>query len=129
VLWERIESLLPSRAPRPVAEHRVILEGIAWRFRTGSPWRDVPEPLRLRSRGIAHTIPEPKDQKANRTRRGSRGGWPVGFDGDIYRHRNTVERCFSRLKQWRGLATRSDKHAHNYQGGLLLASLLLWGTA
>ncbi len=80
----------------------------------------------LRSRGIAHTIPEPKDQKANRTRRGSKGGRPVGFDWDTYRHRNTVERCFNRLKQWRGLAMRSDKHAHNYAGGLLLASTLLW---
>ncbi len=24
------------------SDHRVILEGIAWRFRTGSPWRDLP---------------------------------------------------------------------------------------
>lgn len=23
-------------------DHRRILEGIAWRFRTGSPWRDLP---------------------------------------------------------------------------------------
>ena len=41
--------------------------------------------------------------------------------------RNTVERCFNRLKQWRGVAMRSDKHAHNYEGGLLLASVILWG--
>ena len=34
----------------------------------------------LRGRGIPHTIPEPKDQKANRVRRGSSGGRPVGFD-------------------------------------------------
>ncbi len=67
----------------------------------------------LRRRGIAHTIPEPKDQKAHRTRRGSKGGRPTGFDWETYRHRNTVERCFTRLKQWRGLAMRSDKHAHN----------------
>ncbi len=80
----------------------------------------------LRSRGIAHTIPEPKDQKANRTRRGSKGG---RFDWETYRHRNTVERCFNRLKQWRGLAMRSDKHAHNYERGLRLASAVLWGEA
>ena len=44
-LWELIELVLPSRAGlrgRPFADHRLILEGIAWRFRTGSPWRDVP---------------------------------------------------------------------------------------
>ena len=28
---------------RPLADHRLILEGIAWRFRTGAPWRDLPE--------------------------------------------------------------------------------------
>lgn len=27
---------------RRFADHRLVLEGIAWRFRTGSPWRDVP---------------------------------------------------------------------------------------
>ncbi len=45
-LWERIEPLLPSRAPQRGGrwrDHREMLEGIAWRFRTGSPWRDVPE--------------------------------------------------------------------------------------
>jgi len=83
----------------------------------------------LRSRGIAHTIPEPKDQKANRIRRGSQGGRPVGFDWETYKHRNTVERCFNRLKQWRGLAMRTDKHAHNYEAGLLLGAIVMWTPA
>lgn len=83
----------------------------------------------LRSRGIPHTIPEPKDQKANRVRRGSQGGRPVGFDWDTYKHRNTVERCFNRLKQWRGLAMRTDKHAHNYEAGLLLGAIVMWTPA
>lgn len=40
-----MEPLLPVsrvRAGRPWAEHRMVLEGICWRYRTGSPWRDVP---------------------------------------------------------------------------------------
>ena len=44
-LWELVRSELPSRTSlrgRPFADHRLILEGIVWRFRTGSPWRDVP---------------------------------------------------------------------------------------
>lgn len=28
---------------RPVADRRLIVEGAAWKFRTGSPWRDLPE--------------------------------------------------------------------------------------
>ena len=29
----------------------------------------------------------------------------------IYRHRNLIERCWSRLKEWRAIATRYDKTA------------------
>jgi transposase len=80
----------------------------------------------LRRRKIGHTIPEPADQRANRTRRGRRGGRPCAFDRDSYRHRNTVERDWNKLKQWRGIATRYDKTATNYRGGILLAVLLTW---
>jgi transposase len=80
----------------------------------------------LRRRGISHTIPEPRDQQANRTRRGSAGGRPVGFDKARYRRRNVVERGFCQLKHWRGLATRYDRHARNYLGALQLAALLSW---
>ena len=44
-LWELVEPVLPSRKGsrgRPFADHRLILEGIASRFRAGTPWRDVP---------------------------------------------------------------------------------------
>jgi transposase len=44
-LWALIEPLMPSshRRGRPWNDHRLTLEGIVWRFRTGSPWRDLPE--------------------------------------------------------------------------------------
>ena len=80
----------------------------------------------LRRRGIAFTCPERSDQIARRAARGSAGGRPPDFDADTYRQRNTVERCFNRLKQWRGLATRYDKTAVNYRGGLILAAVVLW---
>jgi transposase len=44
--WAAVEALMPSdvgKRGRRFGDHRLILEGIAWRFRTGSPWRDVPE--------------------------------------------------------------------------------------
>jgi transposase len=42
--WELVESVMPSHGAqgRPHADHRLMLEGIAWRFRTGCPWRDLP---------------------------------------------------------------------------------------
>ena len=44
-LWSVLEPLMPSshRRGRPWNDHRLTMEGIVWRFRTGSPWRDLPE--------------------------------------------------------------------------------------
>jgi putative transposase len=78
----------------------------------------------LRHTRIAHTIPERQDQIARRKNKGSRGGRPPAFDQDIYRHRNTVERAFNRLKNWRGIATRYDKYAITYFGGVTLAATI-----
>lgn len=80
----------------------------------------------LRRRGITATIPERRDQIANRRRRGNLGGRPPVFDKEVYRDRNVVERCFSRLKQFRAIATRFDKLATRYRAGVILVSLILW---
>jgi transposase len=80
----------------------------------------------LRRRRIHTVIPEPRDQRANRTRKGSRGGRPPTFDAQLYKQRNVVERCFAKLKQFRAIATRFDKLASRYRSGVLLASLILW---
>jgi len=49
----------------------------------------------LRARHIRHSIPERDDQKANRARRGARGGRPPAFDRARYRNRNQVERLMN----------------------------------
>lgn len=79
----------------------------------------------LRTRKIPHTIPERRDQIARRKAQGSRGGRPPTFDPGIYRERNTVERGFNRLKHWRGVATRYDKYALTYLGGVTLAAIVI----
>lgn len=43
--WAVVEPLMPShggKRGRRFGDHWLILEGIACRFRTGSPWRDLP---------------------------------------------------------------------------------------
>ncbi|MFJ4533697.1 MULTISPECIES: IS5 family transposase [Streptomyces] len=43
--WARIEPLLPDRGPEAgwqVAGHRQAIDAIAWKYRTGSPWMDLP---------------------------------------------------------------------------------------
>lgn len=44
--WARMEPLLPSskgKQSRPFRDHRQVLEGIAYRYRVGCAWRDVPK--------------------------------------------------------------------------------------
>ena len=43
--WAVLAPLFPARkrTGRPPLDMRLTVEGIAWRFRTGAPWRDVPE--------------------------------------------------------------------------------------
>ncbi|MFJ2032299.1 transposase [Streptosporangium sp. NPDC087985] len=174
------------------------INAVMWRFRTGSPWRDVPAEYgpwstvydRFRSwakTGIFQHLPEAviaeaaargqadlelvsvdsttarthhhaagmalnpdlldalekvvdeekglrtrgthlpmADQAANRKKCGSRGGRPVSHDPDLYKERNTAERCINRIKEWRGLAFRFDKTPESYLAGLHLRGAILW---
>jgi transposase len=79
----------------------------------------------LRARGIAATIPERDDQIAHRKKKPGR---PIDFGEEQkrrYRGRNVVERCFNRLKQWRGIAMRTDKLARNYRAAICLSATLI----
>ncbi|WTX44863.1 transposase (plasmid) [Streptomyces longwoodensis] len=46
-MWDRIEPLMPADPVRGRrwADHRRTLEAIAWKYRTNSPWRDLPKEL------------------------------------------------------------------------------------
>ena len=69
----------------------------------------------LVARNIAAIIPPKSNRKVQ----------PV-IDGHLYALRNLVERCFSKLKHSRRLATRYDKTADSYLGFVLVASVRLW---
>lgn len=46
VEWARLEPLLPDRTPRRGGrwmDHRLVIDAVLWRTRTGTPWRDLPE--------------------------------------------------------------------------------------
>ena len=40
--WELIEPLMPSSDGNRFRDHRTIVEGVVYRFRTGIAWRDLP---------------------------------------------------------------------------------------
>jgi len=77
------------------------------------------------------------DSNALRESMNTRGAWanirpmpnrvePPVFSPFLYRYRNLVERFFNRLKHYRAIATRYDKHAANYLAAVKLASVRIW---
>ena len=48
------------------------------------------------------------------------------FDRQLYKERHLVECCFSKLKQFRRVATRYEKTARNYLAIVTLAATILW---
>jgi transposase len=48
------------------------------------------------------------------------------LDKHLYAQRHLVECCFSKLKQFRRVATRFDKTARNYLAVVTVAAIVLW---
>jgi len=48
------------------------------------------------------------------------------FSPFLYRYRNLVERFFNKLKHFRAVATRFEKHDQNYLALVKLASVRIW---
>ena len=48
------------------------------------------------------------------------------LDKHLYAQRHLVECCFSKLKQFRRVATRYEKTARNYRAVITLAAIALW---
>ncbi len=109
---------IPGRVGRPQTRPAAVVADKAYSSKANRSY--------LRRRKITAVIPEKTDQQANRKKRGSAGGRPVGFDPERYRQRNTVERCFQKIKAWRGLATRYDKTPESYEAGLHLRGSIMW---
>ncbi|MGB3770939.1 MAG: hypothetical protein WBF79_00115 [Rhodococcus sp. (in: high G+C Gram-positive bacteria)] len=56
-------------------------------------------------------------QVGHRQRRSDHRGRPPKFDTDMKKRRNTIERGFCEVDQWRALATRSDKLDPTFRAG------------
>jgi len=48
------------------------------------------------------------------------------FSPRPYKRRNLVERFFDKIKHYRAIATRFDKHDANYMAAVKLAALRIW---
>lgn len=50
----------------------------------------------------------------------------IPHDATVYRQRNQIERCFSRLKHFRRFATRYDRRSIHFSGFVFLAAAMIW---
>ncbi|MFJ8636324.1 hypothetical protein [Streptomyces sp. NPDC093568] len=69
-----------------------------------------------RERRPAATPPQPRPPR----------GQATGIRPADHRRRNIAERCFNRLEDFRGIATRYHKTATSYEAAVSPASFLLW---
>ncbi|WP_407645355.1 transposase [Geminicoccus roseus] len=51
---------------------------------------------------------------------------PVACPAGIYHNRHRVERLWARPKEWRAMATRTEKRGSSFMGGRCLAAALEW---
>lgn len=91
-----MEPLLPDRGPRRGgrwADHRMVLNGVFWRTRSGSPWRDLPEGYgnwkTIYNRHRRWSGDGTWERVLAELRRGADQhegpGWTVGVDGAVVR--------------------------------------------
>lgn len=50
----------------------------------------------------------------------------IPYDAELYKQRNRIERCFSRLKHFRRFATRYDRRTIHFAGFVHLAAAMIW---
>jgi len=71
--------------------------------------------LRLKAINCEAVIP-PKSNRINQRK----------YDEFLYQARHLIENFFAKLKQYRAIATRYDKKARNFLGGIYLAATMVW---
>ncbi len=69
----------------------------------------------LKDRGTKSVIPNRSNRKQ-----------PFSFNKRLYRERRRIENAFSRLKDFRRIATRYDRLARNFLASVCLVAALVW---
>ena len=70
---------------------------------------------KINETGAEVVIPPKRNRKNQRS-----------YDTHLYKERNLIERFFSKLKQFRRVATRYDKLLANFMGFVKLAAIAIW---
>ena len=95
----------------------VLLEQIAADILLADKGYDADERVieRLQQQGKTAVIPSKRNRKQ-----------PREYDKRLYKARHLIENFFAQLKQYRAIATRYDKLAESFLGGIYLAATSIW---
>lgn len=95
----------------------VLLEQIAADILLADKGYDADERVieRLQQQGKTAVIPSKRNRKQ-----------PREYDKQLYKARHLIENFFAQLKQYRAIATRYDKLAESFLGGIYLAATVIW---
>jgi transposase len=69
----------------------------------------------IEAQGAAPNIPDKSNRRVHHC-----------FSKTLYKERNHVERFFNKIKHFRRVATRYEKHAANYLAMIKLAAIRIW---
>ncbi len=50
----------------------------------------------------------------------------IPYDFEAYEQRNLIERCFNKLKHFRRISTRYDRHKASFHAFVCIAAALIW---
>jgi transposase len=153
--WERIKDLLPGREDAvgvTAADNRLFVEAVLYRYRTGMPWRDLPERFgdwknvhrrfsRWAESGVweqvfRHLAADADNEYAmiDSTAAGKTAVIPPranrsslrDYDRPLYGERHLIENFFAKIKQFHAIATRYEKTARNFLAAVQLVASVVW---
>jgi transposase len=119
--WDRIQDTVPGRAGSvgvTAADNRRFVDAVLYRYRTGIPWRDLPE-----------TFGDWNNTRRRFSRWAARGVWEellalLAVDAD--NEYAVIENFFCWVKRFRAIATRYDKTARNFRAAFQMIAVLCW---
>jgi len=94
----------------------LLLEGVRTEHVIADKGYDTGKVLgRVVELGALAVIPPRSNRKVQR-----------GYDRELYKERNLIERAFNKLKRFRRIATRYDRKAVYFKSFLYVAASLMW---
>lgn len=110
-----MRALLTAGQRNDITQAPALIDGLASRYVLADKSYDSQDFVQfIKDQGSEAVIPPRTCQKR------------CDYDKSRYRLRNQIERCFSRFKQHRRIATRYDRKAANFLAFIYLASLRMW---